>query len=315
MRRIGLMWAVLVSGCVSNAKYAELQVKYDDLENRSSSSSSEMSTQLERAAEQVDELEGKLDKVKAHFQRRVERADALRTELKPLVDRGVLELRLVEGQVTLGLGSDVLFASGSATVSDDGKEFLSRVAGALSKKTEASIQVQGHSDSQPISSRSFPSNWHLAAARAIAVVDVMVQAGLPAEQVYAASYGDTRPIATNDTADGRALNRRIDIALVPDLSTMPGFNLLARKDNGVLSVLRRHRKKTRACVDKARKRQTDVDGEVRVSFQVVDAKATQVTVVGNTTGSDPFGVCVAGAIEQMGFDGVRDGAYEQSFSF
>jgi len=60
------------------------------------------------------------------------------------------------------------------------------------------------------------------------VVKTMVEAGLPAERVSAASYGDTRPAIANDTPEGRAQNRRIEITVVPDLSTLPGFEELQR---------------------------------------------------------------------------------------
>ena len=76
------------------------------------------------------------------------------------------------------------------------------------------------------------SNWELAAARALTVVKTMVEAGLPAERISAASYGEHKPARANDSQEGKAANRRIEIVVVPDLSSLPGFDELKRASAG-----------------------------------------------------------------------------------
>ena len=98
----------------------------------------------------------------------------------------------------------------------------------LSTIPERRFQVEGHTDNVPIKTAQFPSNWELAAARALIVTKTMVEAGLPGERVSAASFGESKPAVSNDTPDGKAQNRRIEIVVVPDLSTLPGFDELQK---------------------------------------------------------------------------------------
>jgi chemotaxis protein MotB len=79
-----------------------------------------------------------------------------------------------------------------------------------------------------IKTAQYPSNWELAAARALTVVKTMVEAGLPADRISAASFGEFKPFKPNDTAEGKAANRRIEIVVVPDLSSLPGFDELKK---------------------------------------------------------------------------------------
>ena len=87
-------------------------------------------------------------------------------------------------------------------------------------------QVEGHTDDVPIATAQYPSNWELASGRALTVVRTMIEAGLGPERVSAASYGEYKPASDNDSDEGRAQNRRIEIVVVPDLSDLPGFEEL-----------------------------------------------------------------------------------------
>jgi chemotaxis protein MotB len=98
----------------------------------------------------------------------------------------------------------------------------------LSAIPDRKFQVEGHTDNVPIRTEQFPSNWELASARALTVLKTMVDAGMPAARVSAASFGDSKPAASNDSSDGKAQNRRIEIVVVPDLSTLPGFEELQK---------------------------------------------------------------------------------------
>src|SRR5690606_34660178 len=102
----------------------------------------------------------------------------------------------------------------------------------LASIRDRNFQVEGHTDNVPIRTRQYPSNWELASARAVNVTRTMLDAGLPASRVSAASYGSSLPAASHETAEGRAQNRRIDIIIVPDLSTLPGFEELQALEGG-----------------------------------------------------------------------------------
>lgn len=116
--------------------------------------------------------------------------------------------------------SEVLFAPGSAELTDPAKKELDQVFAAL-KQIAAEIppdlhwilQVEGHTDSRPIHTAQFPSNWELSAARAISVVRYAIAAGIPPQRLAAQGFGDKQPIAQGDTPEAYRLNRRIELKL------------------------------------------------------------------------------------------------------
>lgn len=149
------------------------------------------------------------------------------SRFQALIDAGTLRVKFVDGRMLVELATDILFDPGSAQVSDEGSEALGQVAGILASIDERQYQVAGHTDNVPINTTRFPSNWQLGSARATAVLDILVSGGLSRDRVSAASYADTKPVATNETTEGKAQNRRIEIVVVPDLSTLPGYDELS----------------------------------------------------------------------------------------
>lgn len=158
---------------------------------------------------------------------RVQAFRELVSRFQSLIDSGTLDVKIVDGRMVVVLATDVLFSSGSASLSPDGKEAIAQVAGVLGGIEERQFQVEGHTDDIPIRTDRYPSNWYLAAARAIGVVEHLTESGMQPDHVSAAAYGDTRPIAPNKTPEGREQNRRIEIVVVPDLSALPGYDELA----------------------------------------------------------------------------------------
>lgn len=153
--------------------------------------------------------------------------DLLR-RFQSLIDAGRLQVRILDGRMVVQLATDVLFSSGSASLSADGRAAIREVAGVLRDIPDRKFQVEGHTDDVPIRTERFPSNWELASARAITVVREMLEVGLPADRVSAASYGEFAPVAPNRTPEGKSANRRIQIVVVPDLAGLPGYDELQR---------------------------------------------------------------------------------------
>lgn len=145
----------------------------------------------------------------------------LKQQLRKMIDSGALSVRIVRGRMVIDLKQDILFASGKAKISPLGDETLAQVARALAAFPERSFQVEGHTDNIPISSSRFPSNWDLSTARAVAVVQLFVARGMDSENLSAAGYGEYQPRADNASTEGQALNRRIEIVMVPNLQTLP----------------------------------------------------------------------------------------------
>ncbi len=119
----------------------------------------------------------------------------------------------------LTLAAKALFDSGQAEVKPEGRELLRQVAETLKTVSDQEIRIEGHTDNVPIKGRlrtKFPSNLELSTARALNIMRYLIEVGgVPAERMTAVGYADTRPVATNDTPEGRQENRRIEIILLP----------------------------------------------------------------------------------------------------
>lgn len=167
-----------------------------------------------------------LERRKAAADARLAEFRDLLKRFQSLIDAGTLEVKIKDGRMLVAMATDVLFASGSATLSSGGKETLTEVSRILASIPERDFQVEGHTDDDPIRTAQFPNNWYLASRRALNVVQHMLDNGMPPERISGASFGEFRPVAPNDSKENKALNRRIEIVVVPDLSQMPGYDEL-----------------------------------------------------------------------------------------
>lgn len=112
------------------------------------------------------------------------------------------------------LSNDTAFMSGSADIKEKTSAALDILAVIL-KKNPGRIVIEGHTDNVPVSGPKYTSNWELSTARASSVLSVLIHQGLDPNRFIIAGYGEYRPIASNATEDGRALNRRVEIVLAP----------------------------------------------------------------------------------------------------
>lgn len=171
--------------------------------------------QMKQALKEMTERKKETERRMAEFRRLISR-------LKSFTKSGKLSIKIVDGRMVVALPGDVLFGSGSARLSAEGQTTVQEVSKILNEISERSFQIEGHTDNVPIKTANFPSNWELAAQRAANVVKKMVEAGMGRERISVASFADTRPVSSNETPEGRQLNRRIEIVVVPDLSALPG---------------------------------------------------------------------------------------------
>lgn len=119
---------------------------------------------------------------------------------------------VTEGSVNLRISNEILFASGQADLSAPGEALIDRLAEVL-QEGYYRIAVEGHTDDLPISTARFPSNWELSSARASSVVRRLAAAGVEPVRLRATGFAETRPLASNINAEGRALNRRVELVL------------------------------------------------------------------------------------------------------
>lgn len=130
---------------------------------------------------------------------------------------GTVTVVTLEDVVLVKVSAELLFPSGSADLDPDGEATLGKVAGAVDA-LPFQVVAGGYTDDQPIGAAlraRYPTNWELGAARAARVVRALEAQGVSKSRLVAVSFGDTHPVASNDTAEGRAENRRIELRLTP----------------------------------------------------------------------------------------------------
>ncbi len=140
------------------------------------------------------------------------------TESYKIDDRVVMDYN--SQYVSLDLNGAVLFDPGQADIRDDVKVFMQKIATIMGRYKECVIEIEGHTDNIPISNANFESNRYLSTARANKVYEyVMEQANLIDENIKIAGYGESRPVASNETEEGRAKNRRVSIKIYNRLNS------------------------------------------------------------------------------------------------
>ena len=144
-------------------------------------------------------------------------------KLKAMVDAGTIEVVFRKGRMTVKLSEDILFDSGKAKLRPEGKDAVAQLVPALKTVGDREFLVAGHTDNVPIRTARFKSNWELSTARALAMVEEMITDGYPPGRLGAAGFAEWDPVAHNDSKDGRAKNRRIEIVLMPNLGEIPGM--------------------------------------------------------------------------------------------
>jgi len=132
--------------------------------------------------------------------------------LAPLVREGKVSVTEGLKGITVEINASVLFPVGEARLQPAAVKALRAVA-EVAASADFPITVEGHTDPTPIATPQFPSNWELSGARASSVVRLFVDAGVAPQRLTATGYGEQRPVASNDTTEGRARNRRVTILI------------------------------------------------------------------------------------------------------
>jgi chemotaxis protein MotB len=135
--------------------------------------------------------------------------------LDPLVRGGQVKVTQSSRGISVEINASVLFAPGQAQLRLDSGRALQEVARVLAQAPQG-IQVEGYTDNAPISTAQFPSNWELSAARAGSVVRLFIENGVAEERLSVVGYGPNRPVTDNDTAEGRARNRRVTVMILAE---------------------------------------------------------------------------------------------------
>lgn len=139
-------------------------------------------------------------------------ADQIERQLAPYIQDDLVQLKRHSSWIEVEMKSGLLFPSGRSDLSPEAIPMLEKLAD-IFKTVPNLIQVEGHTDNKPISTREFPSNWELSAARAASVVHQLMRDGIEPGRMAAIAYGEHHPILPNESEDGRYRNRRVTLKL------------------------------------------------------------------------------------------------------
>ena len=227
---VGLALLLLIggTGCIllKESKYDALLERQKELEEVLEAEKSRNRNLIQRVGKLEGEVEYMKDSVgelKVQKKEEVERLSStyedLVKELKKEIEKGEIEISEVKGLLKLNVLDQVFFDSGKTKIKKQGKAILSRVGVILKNAVDKEIRIEGHTDDVPISSRlaqKYPTNWELSVARAAEVARYLQEVvGIRPERLAPSGFSKYRPVAPNETKEGRQKNRRIEIILAP----------------------------------------------------------------------------------------------------
>lgn len=189
----------------------ELLAQISKLEQEKEAVANRLEVQLANLSK---EKEQELDRLRSTY-------DTLVTDLKSEIDQGQVTITKMADRLSVSMIDKILFSSGEADITVQGVKVLERVGNVLKNAENKVIRVEGHTDNVPVSSRladKFATNWELSTARATNVVRFLQdKVGVAPARLEAVGMSEFHPVATNKTVAGRSQNRRIEIALLPNL--------------------------------------------------------------------------------------------------
>jgi chemotaxis protein MotB len=200
-----------------------------ELESVLKAKSDTLSRNISELRQKIADLEGENAKLKgdiAHLQK-VKEEEVQKTsktyedmleKMKNEISQGQVTISELKGKLTVNMLNAILFDSGKAEVKPEGLAVLQKVIDILKNVKDKAIRIEGHTDNVQIVgdlARKYPTNWELSAARAINVTRYLQQQGIDPALLAAVAYSEYKPVAPNDSEEGKAKNRRIEIILVP----------------------------------------------------------------------------------------------------
>lgn len=180
---------------------------------------------LTDAAQGLKQLQATLDEIRAQKDREAAEFATLKKQLEQELNQTQVQVTQLENQMrVINLSSEVLFNSGSAEIKPAGQKILALIASTLNNYPNREIFIEGHTDDIPMGENSiYRSNWELSSARAISAVEILQENNqVSPERLKVVGHGEFKPVTSNETAEGRRLNRRIEIRLLPETAGLSG---------------------------------------------------------------------------------------------
>ncbi len=183
-----------------------------------------LSLLLQEKMDKLAEREKTIQDLQDEIQAQTSRLENLMSSLKDALlgfNSDELTVTQKNGKIYVAMSDKLLFESGSASVNKQGKEALAKLAEVLKKQNDIDVFIEGHTDNKPIRTVQFKDNWDLSVIRATSVVRILTKDyGVEALQILPCGRGEFMPVDSNDTAEGRAHNRRTEIIIAPKLDKL-----------------------------------------------------------------------------------------------
>jgi chemotaxis protein MotB len=246
MKRNMILLILLIAGtallpsCVAKKKYLAAQDRISglqadslrqvqqiqELDGRVSKMQEEnrfTSSQLDKSQEALATERERLEQLQRLIEQQQQNTEALRKKIADALvnfSASQLTVSMKNGKVYVSMQESLLFPSGSAEVNSKGKEALARLSDVLNQNPDINVEVEGHTDTVPISIK-FQDNWALSVARSTAIARIMIREySVHPTRITATGRGDFDPVDTNETPEGRQRNRRTEIILEPKLDEL-----------------------------------------------------------------------------------------------
>lgn len=179
---------------------------------------------LREKMDKLAEREATINELQAEIKAQNDKVSALLQSVKDALlgfSSDELTVTQKDGKVYVAMSDKLLFESGSAQVNKQGKEALGKLAEVLKKQNDIDVFIEGHTDNKPIKTVQFKDNWDLSVVRATSVVRILTKDyGVNPLQIVPSGRGEFMPVNDNETADGRARNRRTEIIMAPRLDKL-----------------------------------------------------------------------------------------------
>jgi chemotaxis protein MotB len=218
-------------GCAKTVPLEQYDAKAKEVEALTAQSSS-LQAQVKKLSGDVDSLKKEKDTLQANVKELSQKAQKaeqlekatqtyqdLAKKLEKEIQEGKVQITEMKNRLTMTMVDKIIFPSGSADISREGKDVLDKVVSILKDVKDKRIQIEGHTDNVKIVSalkKRFPTNWELSTARATEVVRYLQEkGGIDPAVLSATGYSEYQPVAPNDTDEGKQKNRRIEIVLLP----------------------------------------------------------------------------------------------------
>ena len=247
-----LILSMVLSSCVSNKKFMASEARVDKLQKDNANTLgllSDCNTKVKILTDDKTSLKNENELIQSNlktlsseskmtiadqakrlknFQDMIQAQKDVMNKLKNSIANALMNYKtdelsvyIKDGNVYVSLEEKLLFKSGSDVVDPKGKEALKTLANVLNSTKDVTVMIEGHTDNVPIKTKQFKDNWDLSTARATSILRILTtEYGFDSNRITASGRGEFHPIKTNETAEGRASNRRTEIILSPDLNEL-----------------------------------------------------------------------------------------------